>query len=58
MKPSPEAVVAAVRRSSTPVIASEITAGGTVALSEGVEHARSLGAAGLVVTLDDLAASR
>jgi len=58
MKPSPGAVVAAVRRSSTPVIASEITAGGTVPLAEGLEHARSLGAAGVVVTLDDLAASR
>lgn len=58
MKPSPEAVAAAVRRSTTPVIASEITAGGTVPLAEGVEHARSLGAAGVVVTLDDLAASR
>jgi len=50
--------VTAVRRSSTPVIASEITAGGTVPLAEGLEHARSLGAAGVVVTLDDLAASR
>ena len=58
MKPSAEAVLAALRRSSTPVIASEVTAGGTVPLAAGLAHARSLGAAGVVVTLDDLTASR
>jgi len=58
MKPSPESVVAALRASPTPVVASEVTAGGTVPLAAGLEHARSVGAAGVVVTLDDLAASR
>ena len=58
MKPSAASVVAALRGSPTPVVASEVTAGGTVPLAAGLDHARSVGAAGVVVTLDDLAPAR
>src|SRR5262245_20403388 len=41
MKPSPDSVIAALRASPTPVIAREVTAGGTIPLAAGLEHARS-----------------
>ena len=57
MKPSAGAVLQAVRSSSTPVLASEVSAGGTVPLGEGVAYARAHGAAGVVLTLGELAAA-
>lgn len=57
MKPSAGAVLQAVRSSSTPVLASEVSAGGTVPLAEGVAHARAHGAAGVVLALGELAAA-
>jgi hypothetical protein len=54
MKPTPSAVLDAVRRSPTPVLASEVTAAGTVLLAEAVAHARERGAAGVVLSLDEL----
>jgi hypothetical protein len=55
MKPSQQAVRAAVRASPIPVLASEVTAGGTVLLADGTAHARECGAAGVVLTLRDIA---
>jgi hypothetical protein len=57
MKPSPEAVLQAVRESRTPVLASEATAGGTVALADAIAHAERHGAAGVVLGLGDLRAA-
>ena len=54
MKPTPSAVLDAVRRSATPVLASEVTAAGTVLLAEAVAQARERGAAGVVLSLDEL----
>jgi hypothetical protein len=56
MKPSAAAVLEAVRLSPTPVLAGEVSAGGTVPLADGIAHARSHGAAGVVLTLDELGA--
>jgi len=56
MKPSARAVLEAIHRSPTPVLASEVSAGGTVALASGVAHARAHGAAGVVLTLDEIPA--
>ncbi len=58
MKPTPGSVIAALRASPTPVVASEVTAGGAVPLAAGLDHARAVGAAGVLVTLDDLAPAR
>lgn len=55
MKPSPAAVLEAVRQSAIPVLASEVCAGGTVPLADGIAHARAHGAAGVVLALGDLA---
>jgi hypothetical protein len=54
MKPTPSAVLDAVRRSATPVLASEVTAAGTVPLAEAVAQARERGAAGVVLSLGEL----
>jgi hypothetical protein len=56
MKPSAAAVLQAVRESGTPVLASEVSAAGTVPLADGIAHARTHGAAGVVLALGDLAA--
>lgn len=56
MKPSAAAVLEAVRGSRTPVLASEVSAGGTVQLADGIAHARGHGAAGVVLTLGELTA--
>jgi len=59
MKPSPDEVVAALSRSSIPVLAAELRAGGTVPLLEGARFARAHGVHGLVpdlVDIDDLTA--
>ena len=53
MKPSADAVLAAIRRSAAPVLATEVSAGGALALADGVAYARAHGAAGVVVTLDE-----
>ena len=54
MKPSSPAVLEAVRLSSTPVLAAEVSAGGTVPLADGIAYAGSHGAAGVVLTLAEL----
>lgn len=54
MKPSPAAALEAVRRSRIPVLAREVTAARTVPVAAGRAYARAQGAAGVVVTLDDL----
>lgn len=58
MKPTAAAVEEAVRSSRISVLATEVTARGTVPLPDGVLHARSSGAAGVVVDLRDLEAER
>ena len=55
MKPSPAAVLDAVRRAPFRVLASEVTAGGSASLASALAHARAHGAAGTVTTLDELA---
>jgi hypothetical protein len=55
MKPSGRVVREAVREAPMAVLASEVSAGGTVAPERGAAHARAHGAAGVVLTLDDLA---
>jgi hypothetical protein len=57
MKPSPDAVLAGLRGSLIPVIASEVTAMQTCPLEEAVTWARAHGATSAVVTIADLAAS-
>jgi len=57
MKPTPAAVREAVRAATTAVLASEVSAGCTVSLSDGIAHARQHGASGVVLTLDELAAA-
>jgi hypothetical protein len=57
MKPSGKAVRKMVRAASMPVLASEVSAGGTVSLTRGIAHARAHGAAAVVLSLDDLAAA-
>jgi hypothetical protein len=54
MKPTASAVLDAVGRCATPVLASEVTAAGTVPLAEAVAHACERGAAGVVVSLDEV----
>jgi hypothetical protein len=58
MKPSPPEVRAAVRESRIAVLASEVSARGTVAVHEGIEHARAHGAAGVVLALDEIGEDR
>lgn len=58
MKPSEDAVLAAVRVSRVRVLAAEVTAGRTVSLADGVGHARRYGATGVVLSLGDLAVER
>jgi hypothetical protein len=55
MKPSTPAVLEAARGSATPVLASEVSAGGTVPLADGIAYATKHGAAGVVLALDELA---
>ena len=54
MKPSAKIVREAVHAAPMPVLASEVSAGGTVPPDAGVAHARAHGAAGVVLSLDDL----
>ncbi|MDX2170495.1 MAG: hypothetical protein SF182_25710 [Deltaproteobacteria bacterium] len=54
MKPTPAAVLAGVRAAAAPVLASELTAGGTVPLPDAIAYARAQGAAGVVMTLTEL----
>jgi len=54
MKPSPEELLAELRRTEIPVLAKELRAGGTVPLAEGASYARAAGAKGLVADLIDL----
>jgi hypothetical protein len=58
MKPNPGAVLAALGRTATPVIASELTAAGTVLLADGVAYARQHGAASVIVAADELTQRR
>lgn len=58
MRPDPAHVLAALKRPGIPVLASELRAGGTVALDEGARFAFEQGAWGLVpelIELDDVA---
>ncbi len=55
MKPSPAAALAAVRDSSVPVLATEVSARGTVALTDAIAYAREVGAAGTVLPLAEVA---
>jgi hypothetical protein len=55
MKPSQQAAQEAVRTSAVPILASEVTAGGTVRLADGTAHARECGAAGVVLALREIA---
>jgi len=55
MKPSPGEVLAELDATGLPVLAKEITAGGTVSLEDGARFARSHGTQGVVVDLVDLA---
>ena len=54
MKPSGRVVRDAVRDAPMPVLATEVSAGGTVAPGPGAAYARAHGAAGVVLTLEDL----
>ena len=56
MKPTPSAVLEAVHRSQTPVLASEVSAAGTVPLADAVAYAYRYGAAGVVIATEELAA--
>jgi len=55
MKPSPAAVLEAVRTTQVPVVASDVSAGATVPLDAAVAYARGHGAASVVLTVADLA---
>ena len=55
MKPSPAGVLEAVRATHVPIVAADITAGGSVPLEAAVAYARSQGAASVVIALTDLA---
>ena len=58
MKPSAAEVLEQLRRSSVPVVATELRAGGNVTLAEGARYAREHGARGVapdLVDLDDVA---
>lgn len=57
MKPTPAAALAALRASRVSVLASELTAGQTAGLADAVAYARAHGAAGVVMTIPDLAAA-
>lgn len=54
MKPSPEEVLAELKKATVPVLAKELRAGGTVSLAEGAAYARAAGVHGLVPDLVDL----
>jgi hypothetical protein len=54
MKPDPERVLRELAVARVPVVAKELTAGGTVPLAEGAAWARARGAAGVAVDLADL----
>jgi hypothetical protein len=54
MKPTPSAVLAAVAHTTIPVLASELTAAGTVPLADGVAYAHQHGAAGVILPADEL----
>ena len=54
MKPTPTTVLQAVAHTAIPVLASELTAAGTVPLAEGVAYANQHGAAGVIVRADEL----
>jgi len=54
MKPSPEEVLAELKKAIVPVLAKELRAGGTVTLAEGAAYARAAGVHGLVPDLVDL----
>jgi hypothetical protein len=58
MKPTPDAVLAALRATAIPVLASELTAAQTCPLADAAAWARAQGAAGVVTTIADLAAAR
>jgi len=55
MKPTPSAVLQAVAHTAIPVLASELTAAGTVPLAEGDAYAHQHGAAGVIVRADECA---
>ncbi len=58
MKPDPDTVIAAIQRSSIPVVATELRAGGTVGLAEGAAWAREQGVQSLapdLAEMDDVA---
>lgn len=57
MKPSRRRVRAAVEQAATPLLATEVSAGRTLRPVRGAAWARAHGAAGVVLTLDDLQAS-
>ena len=54
MRPDLDTTLVAIARSEVPVIASDLRAGGTVTLAEGVAFARTHGATGLLPELVDL----
>jgi hypothetical protein len=54
MKPTARAVLEAIGRTATPVLASELSAAGTVPLADAVAYAREHGAAGVIVSSDEL----
>jgi hypothetical protein len=56
MKPSAGAVLAAVEQTATPVLASEVSAAGTVPLADAVAYVRRHGAAGVVIAATDVQA--
>jgi len=56
MKPTAAEVLEAVARGATPVLASDLTAGGTVPLADAAAYAHQHGAAGVIVSLAELAA--
>jgi hypothetical protein len=57
MKPSAVAVLEAVRGSALSVLANEVSAAGTVPVADGIAYARARGAAGVVLTLGEIADS-
>jgi hypothetical protein len=56
MKPSAAATLEAVREFAACVVASEVSADGTVPVADGIAYARTHGAVGVVLTLGELAA--
>ena len=54
MKPTPSAALREIAIADVPVLAKELTAGGTLDLAAGAAYARGKGASGLVVDLGDL----